>query len=109
MDARRNRDVMRATSIAATRKRGRRRSMDATILTVALYLTATFAAALVTGVAGFACRRRLAAHPYTDADRNVDHRLRAGGAGHLGLEIAVRAAVEPAVAISVGRGLRRPF
>ena len=28
--------------------------MDATILTVALYLTATFAAALVTGVAGFA-------------------------------------------------------
>src|SRR5258707_13166252 len=28
--------------------------MDATILTVAIYLTATFAAALVTGVAGFA-------------------------------------------------------
>ena len=36
--------------------------MDATILNVAIYLTATFAAALVTGVAGFAfrigCRRR---------------------------------------------------
>src|SRR5262244_4055035 len=41
-------------SSVATGRRGRRRSMDATILTVALYLTATFAAALVTGVAGFA-------------------------------------------------------
>src|SRR6266478_2157021 len=54
MDARRKRDATRPTSSAATRKRGRRRSMDATILTVALYLTATLAAALVTGVAGFA-------------------------------------------------------
>src|SRR6266446_8618258 len=54
MDARRKRDATRLTLSAATRKRGRRRSMDATILTVALYLTATFAAALVTGVAGFA-------------------------------------------------------
>src|SRR2546429_2141976 len=54
MDARRKRDATRPTLSAATRKRGRRRSMDATILTVALYLTATFAAALVTGVAGFA-------------------------------------------------------
>jgi hypothetical protein len=87
--------------------------MDGTILNAAIYLTATFAAALVTGVAGFAfrigCRRRLAARPYADADRNVDHRLRAGGAGHLGLETAARAALEPAVAISVGGGLWRPF
>src|SRR6266436_4053021 len=54
MDARRKRDATRPTSSAATRKRGRRRSMDATILNVAIYVTATFAAALVTGVAGFA-------------------------------------------------------
>src|SRR6266852_1466002 len=52
--ARRKRDATRPTSSAATRKRGRRRSMDATILNVAIYVTATFAAALVTGVAGFA-------------------------------------------------------
>src|SRR6266702_7441703 len=39
---------------AATRAEEDERSMDATILTVALYLTATLAAALVTGVAGFA-------------------------------------------------------
>src|SRR5246127_2519241 len=39
---------------AATRAEGDERSMDATILNVAIYLTATFAAALVTGVAGFA-------------------------------------------------------
>src|SRR5262249_12989207 len=39
---------------AATRAEEEVRSMDATILNVAIYLTATFAAALVTGVAGFA-------------------------------------------------------
>src|SRR5437773_11488302 len=39
---------------AATRAEEDERSMDATILNVAIYLTATFAAALVTGVAGFA-------------------------------------------------------
>src|SRR2546427_1854183 len=54
MDARRKRDATRPTSSAATRKRGRRRPMDGTIVNVAIYLTATFAAALVTGVAGFA-------------------------------------------------------
>ena len=39
---------------AATRAEEDERSMDGTILNVAIYLTATFAAALVTGVAGFA-------------------------------------------------------
>src|SRR5712691_8749952 len=39
---------------AATRAEEDERSMDATIINVAIYVTATFAAALVTGVAGFA-------------------------------------------------------
>src|SRR5207248_11059598 len=39
---------------AATRAEEDERSMDATIINLAIYLTATFAAALVTGVAGFA-------------------------------------------------------
>ena len=46
-------------AVDAKRRHSRRddrdeRSMDGTIVTVAVYLTATFAAALVTGVAGFA-------------------------------------------------------
>src|SRR5712691_7361038 len=39
---------------AATRAEEDERSMDATIINVAIYVTATFAAAVITGVAGFA-------------------------------------------------------
>src|SRR5262245_21731641 len=88
------------------------RSMDGTIVNVAIYLTATFAAALVTGGCGVCIRisrrRRLAAYPYTDADRNIDHRLRSRGAGHFSLEATPRAAVEPAVAIPARGGLWSP-
>src|SRR5690348_17026047 len=87
--------------------------MDGTIVNVAIYLTATFAAALVTGggrvCIRIGCRRRLAAHPHADADRDVDHRLRSGGARHLGLEITARAALGSTVAIPIGGGLWSPF
>src|SRR5215470_12704499 len=97
---------------AATRAEEEVRSMDATILNVAIYLTDVCRRACHGGgrvCIRIGCRRRLAAHPHAAADRNVDHRLRAGGAGHLGLETAARAALESAVAIPIGRGLRRPF
>src|SRR6516164_6458646 len=54
MGARRNRHATPPIPTAATRAEEDERSMDATIINVAMYLTATFAAALVTGVAGFA-------------------------------------------------------
>src|SRR6516225_7708202 len=54
MGARRNRHATPPIPTAATRAEEDERSMDATIINVAIYLTATFAAALVTGVAGFA-------------------------------------------------------
>src|SRR5262245_1768948 len=50
-------------------------------------------------------RRHLAAHPHADADRDIDHRLRSRGAGHLGLEIAARAAMESALAVPARRGV----
>src|SRR5262249_4769554 len=51
---RRKQDATPAMSSVATRAEEDERSMDGTIVSVAIYLTATFAAALVTGVAGFA-------------------------------------------------------
>jgi len=78
--------------------------MDGTIVNVAIYLTATFAAALVTGVAGFAFGLVAAGvwlhilTPIQTATLIIA----------FGLEIAPRAALESAVAIPVGGGLWSP-
>ena len=86
--------------------------MDATIVNLAIYLTATFAAALVTGVAvcfRIGRRRDLAAYPHANPDGDIDHRLRFCRAGYFGLEITACVAMASAVAVLIRWGLRRPF
>src|SRR5215470_2101467 len=54
-------------------------------------------------------RRHLAAHSFADADRDIDHCLRSRGAGHLGLEITARAAMESALAVPARRAFGVPL
>src|SRR5712671_1015847 len=84
---------------------GCERPMDVTILNLSLYLTATFAAALVTGVAGFAFGLVAAAiwlhilTPMQTATLIIA----------FGLEIAARAAMESALAVPARRGIWSPL